>query len=435
MAAQKLALIWLRRDLRLEDHTAIDRALALGYRLQFIFIFDTEILGRLKEKADARVDFIHQVLHDLNGRIAKLGGSLHVAHGRPHLIWPDLIEEFKPSQVFWCKDYEPQAISRDVKISELLLKKGVSFEALKDQVIFEENDVVKDDGTPYTVFTPYKKKWLKALKPSSYRSFTYKLKSGDILPSQPRRLPSLSELGFKKTKIQFHSPTLDKKKISSYDENRDFPAVDGTTHLGIHFRFGTISVREAVRFALQHNEVWLSELIWREFFMQILFHFPHVENSSFRPQYDAIPWRNREDELEAWKQGKTGFPIVDAGMRELNETGSMHNRVRMIAASFLVKDLLIDWRLGERYFAEKLLDYDLAANNGNWQWVAGTGCDAAPYFRVFSPEQQTKKFDPENRYIEKWIPELKTSKYPEPIVDHSSARIRAVLAYKKALKK
>lgn len=423
----KINIFWFRRDLRLEDNTGLYHALKSGLKVVPIFIFDTEILDKLDHKADKRVDYIHQALEKINKELNDHHSGLKTYKGKPVEIFKKLIKDFNVDTVFCNTDYEPQAIKRDLEIADFLKENNVLFTDLKDQVIFEKNDILKSDNSPYTVFTPYSKKWKEKLENIVIHTgdfsnfFTWK-DHNDIL--------SLKDIGFKKTEIEFKKPLLDKRIIESYHEHRDFPALDNTTHLGIALRFGTISVRECVKYALEHSETWLNELTWREFFMQILFHFPYVVNYCFKKKYENIPWRNNEEEFQAWCEGRTGYPIVDAGMRELNETGFMHNRVRMITASFLTKHLLIDWRWGEAYFAEKLLDYDLSANNGNWQWAAGCGCDAAPYFRIFNPEEQTKKFDKAHQYIKKWLPE----NYNEnAIVEHKKARERALKTYKEAL--
>ena len=424
----KINIFWFRRDLRLEDNTALFHALESGVKVLPVFIFDQEILGQLNDKSDKRVDYVHQALTEINNELKKYNSGLKTLYGKPLEIFQQLIEDYDVSTVFCNIDYEPQAIKRDLAVLALLRSRNIEFQDFKDQVIFEKNDVLKSDHTPYTVFTPYSKKWkenFKAIKigklDANFENFLH-LKYTDIL--------SLEEIGFKKTDFKFEKPDLDHKIINTYDQFRDFPAMDHTTHLGIALRFGTISVRKCVEFASKHNDTWLNELIWREFFMQILFHFPEVVNKCFKKKYENIEWRNDEKEFKLWCEGKTGYPIVDAGMRQLNETGFMHNRVRMVTASFLTKHLLIDWRWGEAYFAEKLLDYELSSNNGNWQWAAGCGCDAAPYFRIFNPEAQTKKFDKDLEYIHQWL----TENYNEqPIVEHTFARERALGTYKKAL--
>ncbi|WEK70511.1 MAG: deoxyribodipyrimidine photo-lyase [Candidatus Chryseobacterium colombiense] len=423
----KINIFWFRRDLRLEDNVGLHHALQSGNNVLPVFIFDTEILDLLQDKSDKRVDYIQQALNDLDKELKIRKSSLKTYYGKPIDIFEQLKDEFEIDTVFCNRDYEPQAIKRDKQIAEFLKKLDISFSDFKDQVIFEENEILKSDQSPYTVFTPYSKKWKENLKSveeyeSDFSNFIQLKDSSSIL--------NLEDIGFKKTGINFIKPSLDRKIIDSYQQYRDFPALNHTTHLGIALRFGTISIRKCVKFALQHSYTWLNELIWREFFMQILFHFPYVVTHCFKEKYENIKWRNNEEEFKAWCEGKTGYPIVDAGMRELNETGFMHNRVRMIVASFLTKHLLIDWRWGEAYFAQKLLDYDLSANNGNWQWAAGCGCDAAPYFRIFNPEEQTKKFDKNLSYIKKWLADYDES---VPLVEHKFARGRALETYKKAL--
>lgn len=430
---QKITIFWFRRDLRLEDNAALYQALKSGTPVLPIFIFDTNILDKLENKTDRRVDFIHQTLEHLSVRLQGYGSSLKVLYTNPQKAFSILVNKFQIESVYANHDYEPYAKDRDEKIATFLKSKHIPFNTFKDQCIFEKEEVTKDDGKPYTIFTPYSKKWkqklnnfyLKAYPTEKYLKNFYQTKEFDR--------PSLKDIGFEKTDLSIPSSKVDVEIIKHYKEQRDFPALNGTSHLSVHLRFGTVSIRALARIALKYNETWLNELIWRDFYMMILHHFPHVATSAFKPQYDRICWRNNEQEFKAWCEGKTGYPIVDAGMRELNATGFMHNRVRMITASFLIKDLLIDWRWGEAYFAEKLLDFDLSANNGGWQWAASSGCDAAPYFRIFNPAEQTKKFDPKFEYIKKWVPEFNTSQYVNPIVEHSMARLRTLQAYKDAL--
>ncbi|KNB61330.1 cryptochrome/photolyase family protein [Chryseobacterium sp. Hurlbut01] len=424
----KINVFWFRRDLRLEDNVGLYHALKSEFNVLPIFIFDEEILDQLADKSDRRVDYIHQALSKMNDELKEQNSCLKTFYGKPLEIFKKLIESFDIDTVFLNRDYEPQAIKRDAETADFLNKNQIKFLDYKDQVIFEKNEVVKNDNSPYTVFTPYSKKWKEILNTKKIEKFNSNFKN--FLPLKSEKILSLKEIGFKKTDLEFKAPTLESKIIDSYDKFRDFPALNHTTHLGIALRFGTISVRKCVEFALKHNAIWLNELIWREFFMQILFHFSHVVQTCFKTKYENIKWRNDEKEFKLWCEGKTGYPIVDAGMRQLNETGFMHNRVRMITASFLTKHLLIDWRWGEAYFAEKLLDYELSSNNGNWQWAAGCGCDAAPYFRVFSPEAQTDKFDKDLKYIKEWLPENYNEK---PIVEHKLARERALKVYKEGL--
>lgn len=428
---KEISIFWFRRDLRLEDNFGFQKALSSGNSVLPIFIFDTEILDELEEKYDRRVDYIHQALTAIHSELKKHHSGLKTFYGKPIEILKNLTENFIVKSVYCNRDYEPYAIKRDNFIQEFLEAKGIEFLDFKDQVIFEKSEIVKPDETPYTVYTPYSKKWKFNLKPENYASVKIDLKN--LLKISENEIHSLKEIGFKSTDIEFKSPELNSKIVEKYDKYRDFPAMNHTTHLGIALRFGTISIRKCIDFALKHNETWLNELIWREFFMQILYHFPKVVTQSFKSKYDLIEWRNDESEFRLWCEGKTGYPIVDAGMRELNETGFMHNRVRMVTASFLCKHLLIDWRWGESYFAQKLNDYDLSANNGNWQWAAGSGCDAAPYFRIFSPDAQTLKFDKDLKYIRKWNPGFE-SFLSTPIVEHQFARERALVTYNKALK-
>ena len=428
----KVTIFWFRRDLRLDDNSGLARALTIGIPVLPIFIFDEEILEQLEDKGDRRLHYIHQALTHINAVLQESGASLNTFYGKPINIFKDLAEKFDIQGVYCNRDYEPKAIRRDKEIFEYCKSIEIPFKAIKDQVIFDKGDILKNDGTPYTVYTPYAKKWREKLSPDDYRSYTYGTEF--FFQQKQQRIIPLKQMGFLETDLIFEEPHLDASIIDHYDETRDYPALTGTTKLGIALRFGTISVRKCVAFALKHNATWLSELIWREFFMQILYHYPHVVTESFRKQYDTIPWRNDEEEFLQWCKGETGYPMVDAGMRQLNTSGYMHNRVRMVVASFLCKHLLVDWRWGEAYFAQKLNDYDLSANNGNWQWAAGSGCDAAPYFRVFNPALQAEKFDKNQEYIKKWVPELGTADYCQPMVDHQMARDRAIKTYSTALK-
>ena len=437
-------IFWFRRDLRLEDNTGLYHALKSGKPVIPVFIFDRNILDKLDDRTDARVTFIHNVLTDMKKKLNLLGSDLKIHFGYPEVVWKDLIRTYAPDEVFVNHDFESYAIERDESVKRMLQDINISFNSFKDHVIFEKNEVVKDDGKPYTVFTPYKRKWLQRLtEDTSVSVESLYLKSyccqdyydnfckfKDIMP-----LLSMQEIGFERSTIQAPPESVTSSLIKDYHNQRNYPAINGTSRLGVHFRFGTISIREKARKAVRLNETYLSELIWRDFYNMILYHFPHVERSAFRKEYDTIQWRNDEKEFDAWCAGKTGYPIVDAGMRELSATGYMHNRVRMITASFLTKHLLIDWRWGEAWFAKKLLDFDLASNNGGWQWAAGCGTDAAPYFRIFSPDAQTEKFDKERKYIKKWVPEVDSPDYPSPIVDHKFARQRCLAVYKDALDK
>ena len=428
---QKTSIFWFRRDLRLDDNIGLSEALKSDEKVIPIFIFDRDILDHLEDQYDRRVDYIHQALEKINQELKEFGSSLLTFHGKPLDVFKQLEKDFEIKSVFCNRDYEPSAIKRDDKVKDFLDSKKIDFFDFKDQVIFEKHEVAKDNGEPYTVYTPFSKKWKKQLTELDYASVKIDKNQFQKLPS--KKILSLKEIGFEKTDLDFVEPSLESKIIDVYDKTRDFPALDATTHLGIALRFGTISVRKCVRFALSHNETWLNELIWREFFMQILFHFPKVVNYCFKEKYENIAWRNNEAEFEKWCNGETGYPIVDAGMRQLNQTGQMHNRIRMVMASFLTKHLLIDWRWGEAYFAKKLLDYDLSANNGNWQWAAGCGCDAAPYFRVFNPDEQTKKFDKDLKYIRKWNPDFEKDILENRIVEHKFARERALETFKKGL--
>ena len=423
MSKKEIAIFWFRRDLRLHDNCGLFHALKSGYPVIPIFIFDKDILNELP-KNDARVSFIYETLNALNNQLIKIGSAVKIEFGSVEQVWEKLLKNFNIKEVYSNKDYEPYAIKRDLKIEQLCSEKDIAFKSFKDQVIFEEAEIVKDDGLPYTVYTPYKNKWLKKYSENTIKIFP----SEQFLENLHKEIyifPSLSAIGFQLSEIKVLP--YNNKCISSYNKTRDLPFVE-TSNLSVHLRFGTVSIRKLADFAIKTNATFASELIWREFFMQILYHFPKVVHQNFREKYNYIPWRNNEVEFKLWCEGKTGYPIVDAGMRQLNQTGYMHNRVRMITASFLCKHLLIDWRWGEAYFAKKLLDYDLSANNGNWQWVAGTGCDAAPYYRVFNPLTQQQKFDSDLKYIKQWNPNFKN--IPE-IVEHNFARERYLSALKK----
>jgi deoxyribodipyrimidine photo-lyase len=425
----------MRRDLRLFDNAGLFNALKHEQNVLPVFIFDTDILSKLPE-TDLRVQFIYETLSNLKKELQGLKCDLLVGVGSPVEVFKTLFEKHPIKAIYANHDYEPSARLRDEKVAKLCTQKKIEFKTFKDQVIFEKNEIVTDQEKPYTVYTPYKKKWLKALSPFYLKSYPIDLYKANFAKITPTSMPSLQSLGFTAQTFNFPDTQIKTPVLKNYAKTRDFPAHKiGTSHLGLHLRFGTVSVRELAREAKEHSDVWLSELAWRDFFMQILWHFPHVEKESFRPQYEKVAWRKDKSELELWKSGQTGYPLVDAGMRELNATGYMHNRVRMVTASFLTKHLLHHWLEGERYFAEKLLDYDLAANNGNWQWSAGTGCDAAPYFRIFNPEAQIERFDPEFEYVKKWVPEFGSDKYAKPMVEHKFARERALAAFKKGLEK
>lgn len=432
---QKLAIVWFRRDLRLDDNAALYHALNNHKAVLPVFIFDTNILNQLEDKYDRRVDFIHQQISELNDELIEFGSGIKVYQDTPESTFHKLTQEFDIEAVYTNHDYEPYAQERDGLVAKLLNDKNISFNTYKDQVIFEKDEVLKKDGTPYTVFTPYMKIWREKLNDFFLSSYPTEKYMGNLHQMNSQPILGLEALGFKKTDVNIPSKKSSIDIIKDYHNTRDIPSIQGTSRLSVHLRFGTISIRKLARFALENNQKYLNELIWREFYMMILWHFPHVVKNSFKPAYDAIKWRDDEEQFKRWCEGKTGYPIVDAGMRELNKTGWMHNRVRMIVASFLVKDLLIDWRWGEAYFAQKLLDFELSSNNGGWQWAAGTGCDAAPYFRVFNPYLQTKKFDPDLKYIKKWVPEFEELTYLQPIVDHAFARDRALKAYKIGLNK
>lgn len=428
-----MTVFWFRRDLRLDDNTALFHALNENETVLPIFIFDEIILTNL-EKNDARVTFIHNQLDKINTELVKINKSLAIFYGKPLEIFEKLIFENKITSVYTNHDYEPYARKRDVALNDLFKKHTIEFKTCKDQVIFEKSEITKDNGLPYVVYTPYSNKWKAKLKETNLVNYPSETLLNKITQhSYPFLL--LNEIGFEKTNITLPEYTISEKLISEYEATRNFPALkNGTSLIGIHLRFGTISIRKLVQYALQfQNETYLKELIWREFFMQILWHFPHTKMQSFKPKYDEIKWANNEVLFQKWCEGKTGYPMVDAGMRELNTTGHMHNRVRMVVASFLCKHLLIDWRWGETYFATKLLDYEQSSNVGNWQWAAGSGVDAAPYFRIFNPTEQIKKFDKELKYIKKWVPELETQHYPNPIVDHKEAREKCLRVYKEAV--
>ncbi len=433
---KKVSVFWFRRDLRLDDNVGFLAALKGEHPVLPIFIFDSEILEKLPEN-DPRVTFIYDTLQQMRSELQdNHGSSIAMYEGNPIQVFKSLIKEHEIAEVFTNRDYEPYALERDSAIEKLLKAEDIPFHTFKDQVIFEKNEVVKDDGDPYVVYTPFKNKWKEGFSEKEHLTIHYTSQYLQNLV-QHSRLPnlSLSDIGFKKSDIKVHEYDVTPTLIANYEDTRNFPAVEnGTSRLGPHLRFGTVSIRKIMKKAIaEKNEVFWSELIWREFFMQILWHFPHTVTDAFKTKYDRIPWRNNEEEFEKWKQGQTGYALVDAGMRELNATGYMHNRVRMLVASFLCKHLLIDWRWGEAYFAEKLLDYELSSNVGNWQWAAGSGVDAAPYFRIFNPMTQIDKFDKQKKYILKWIPELDKGTYPDKMVDHKEARERCLSTYKEAL--
>ncbi|HEY9185168.1 MAG TPA: deoxyribodipyrimidine photo-lyase [Salegentibacter sp.] len=431
---KEVNIFWFRRDLRLDDNIGFLAALKSKNPVLPVFIFDTEILDKLPEN-DARVTFIHGQLQQMRKDLQDdCGSSIAIYHGKPNDIFQQLIKEYKIAEVFTNHDYEPYAIKRDKEIADILSENNIGFHTFKDQVIFEKDEVVKKDGNPYVVYTPYMKVWKEQFKSLDLKIHYTSQSLNNLVKNS--RLPnlSLSEIGFKFSVIKVPDYDVTPTLIQQYEKTRNIPGKDGTSRLGPHLRFGTVSVRKMVKKAnAESNKTFLEELIWREFFMQVLYHHPNTLTESFKKKYDRIEWRNKEEEFEKWKTGKTGYPLVDAGMRQLNEIGFMHNRVRMLVGSFLCKHLLIDWRWGEAYFAEKLLDYEMSSNVGNWQWVAGSGVDAAPYFRIFNPTTQIEKFDKDKKYIRKWVQEYGTEKYPEPMVDHKEARERALSTYKQAL--
>ncbi len=432
---QPIAICWFRRDLRLQDNAALYHALKSGLPVLPLFIFDKNILDDLEDESDQRVAFIHDSLEKIQAQLIQLGSSLLVEYGQPTDVYQQLLKRYKLAAVFTNHDYEPYAIQRDTSIEALLTQNGASFHSYKDQVIFEKKEIMKEDSSPYSVFTPYSRRWKATFRPFHIKSYPTEKYFSALVTLKPLSIPTLKSLGFQPASNEFPSSTVDEELLKKYRERRDYPAINGTSRLGVHLRFGTISIRQLARKAMDSSESFLNELIWRDFYQMILWNFPHVgKGKAFRPEYDFIKWRNNETEFELWRNGMTGYPIVDAGMRELNATGYMHNRVRMITASFLTKHLLIDWRWGEAYFAKKLLDFDFASNNGGWQWASGSGCDAAPYFRIFNPTRQTENFDKDLQYIRKWVPELETFHYPKPIVDHVLARKRCLETYSQALK-
>lgn len=432
---EAINIFWFRRDLRLDDNAGLYHALKTNLPVVPIFIFDKKILDDLEDKADHRVEFIHAAISEMQSHLKNMGASLEVYYGFPSDIFSRLLEKYKIEKVFTNNDYEPYAKERDGEISKLLMAAGASFNAYKDQVIFEKEELMKDDGSPYSVFSPYSRKWLSMLNDFYLKSYPTEKYFNNFYKQPLREMPSLKEMGFQKVDKPFPSKELEEELINNYGDNRNFPGINGTSRLSVHLRFGTVSIRSLSKRSRQLSGSYLNELIWRDFYQMILWNFQRIgEGRAFKPDYDNIKWRNNETEFALWRQGTTGYPIVDAGMRELNETGFMHNRVRMVVASFLTKHLLIDWRWGEGYFAQKLLDFDFASNNGGWQWACGSGCDAAPYFRIFNPTLQTKKFDPDFIYIKKWVPEWEEFTYLKPIVEHEFARKRCLEVYNNAVK-
>lgn len=427
-------IFWFRRDLRLRDNAGLYHALNAGLPVLPVFIFDTNILDELRDRKDARVTFIHQALEKLEKELQSYASSLYVGIGTPEKIFAGLWAQYTVNAIYTNNDYELYALQRDQNIAKAAQKKHIAFYGYKDQVIFEGQEVTKEDGGFYSIFTPYYRKWLATLRSFHLLSYPSEKYAAHLLPCHHKQ-PTLADIGFCPSEIVLPPFSIPAKTINDYDRNRDFPFLEhGTTKLGVHLRFGTVSIRQLADYAQRHNAVYLKELIWREFYQMILQCFPQIrENNAFKKEYDNIRWRNDETEFDRWKSGTTGIPIVDAGMRQLSAAGFMHNRVRMIVASFLTKNLLIDWRWGEAWFAEKLLDFDFASNNGGWQWAAGSGCDAAPYFRIFNPLAQAEKFDPEEKYVRKWVPEYGSDKYPQPIVDLKATRERCLQVYKQAL--
>ena len=426
-------IFWHRRDLRTADNAGLYKALKKGDAVQPIFIFDQHILEELPED-DQRVLFIHQQLQLLKQKYNEHGSDLHIYYGRPKEVFEKVLGIYENViAVYTNRDYEPYAQLRDREIENFLSQKNIQFIGTKDHVVFEKNEVLKPDDTPYKVFTPYSRKWKENLVIHPQYEFDTKREFGNLNQGCKQGLITLEEMGFNPSqKKVFPNNSISEDIINNYHQTRDLPSIQGTSRLSVHLRFGTVSIRRVLSKA-QQNEKFLNELIWRDFYQMIIYHFPHSVHNSFKPEYDSITWENDEQKFKAWCEGKTGYPIVDAGMRELNETGFMHNRVRMIVASFLTKHLLIDWRWGEAYFAKKLLDFELASNVGGWQWAASSGVDAQPYFRVFNPYAQQEKFDKELKYVRKWVKEYGTSKYPKPIVNHAEARMRAIELFKSFL--
>ena len=429
---ENFSVFWFRRDLRLDDNLGLNAALSSGLKVIPIFIFDTEIINKL-EKNDLRIKMIHAALVKLND--AMLGNRCNVGMylGNPKAVFESLLKKYKIKSVYTNRDYEPYALERDKSIKSFLEKKNVAYKSFKDQVIFEKDEVVKDDGNPYKVYTPYSRKWIETLNARGFETCKSETKLNSLASLELPYL-TLKEIGFDEKEFDIPIFNINSKTIEKYEETRNFPYLNSTSRIGAHLRFGFVSIRKLVEKAhKKSNKTYLKELIWREFFMQILWHFPYTQEKSFKPKYDRIKWLNNDEEFKKWCEGNTGYPLVDAGMRELNQTGFMHNRVRMLVGSFLCKHLLIDWRWGEKYFAKKLLDYEMSSNVGNWQWVAGCGVDASPYFRIFNPKEQIKKFDKDFKYIKKWVPEFQSSLYPKEIIDHKFARNRCLETFKAAV--
>jgi deoxyribodipyrimidine photo-lyase len=431
-----ISVFWFRRDLRLHDNAGLYQALSVSDKVVPLFIFDKHILDDLEDKCDKRVAFIHKSILGLQKQLIQIGSSMELYYDYPLNVFRSLIQKYTVTAVFTNHDYEPYAKVRDDQVIDLLSSNGVPFFSYKDQVIFEKEEILKDSDLPYTVFSPYARKWLRRLNEVGIRSFETGEYFSHFYRQPPQPLPELSSMGFSDNEVAFPSDELESSLLVQYEKQRNFPGTDGTSRIGVHLRFGTVSIRKLVKMAREMSAVFLNELIWREFYQMVLWNFPQIgEGKSFKPEYDRIEWRNDQQEFERWSAGNTGYPMVDAGMRQLNETGFMHNRIRMVVASFLTKHLLVDWRWGEAYFAQKLLDFDFASNNGGWQWASGSGCDAAPFFRIFNPYLQTKKFDPDFTYISRWVPEFQEFHYPTPIVEHDFARKRCLDVYNKALRK
>lgn len=433
---EKITICWLRRDLRLQDQAALYHALRSGHPVVVLFIFDREILDDLDDRRDRRVEFIHQTVTQLQTALQQHGSDLLVYYDRPLPVWKQLLQQYNIAQVHINHDYEQYAIDRDAAVRTLLESQHIPLYSYKDQCIFDRDEVLSKAGKPYSVFTPYSKAWKAKVDDFYLRSYPTEKYFKQFYQGSFSGIPTLESMNFEVVGKPFPAQEIPVDTIETYAEKRDYPTLEATSRMSIHLRFGTVSIRELARKAQELSPTYLNELIWRDFYFQVLYHFPHINTGhAFRKEYDRIQWRNNEAEFEAWCQGRTGYPLVDAGMRQMNETGFMHNRIRMVTASFLAKHLLIDWRWGEAYFAKKLLDYDFSANNGGWQWAAGSGCDASPYFRVFNPALQAKKFDPKGQYVKKWVPEIDQVDYPDPIVAHETARERAIQTYRRAVKK
>jgi deoxyribodipyrimidine photo-lyase len=429
-----VSIFWFRRDLRLEDNIGLMHALKTRENVLPLFVFDPEVLQWGENKRNIQVGFVYDTLMGIKEKLEIIGSGLYVAAGKPLDVFKALMDSYHIFSVYANREYEPYTLQRDDEVAAFLASQGVEFHTYKDHVLFEQNEIVKDNGEPYTVFTAYKQRFLRKLNQSMVVPAPISKYAYNFFRTTPLPIPSLDDMGYSRVDVPVPPRKLPAELLKSYETDRDFPARNGTSHLGVHLRFGTVSIRKVTALAMQHSDTFLNELIWRNFYSVILWFFPRVVHASFKPAYDEIVWENNKEHFKAWCEGRTGYPLVDAGMRELNATGYMHNRVRMVTASFLCKHLLIDWRWGEAYFAQKLLDYDLASNNGGWQWAAGSGNDAAPYFRVFNPELQAKKFDPNVEYILKWVPEYGTMSYPKPIVVHAEARNRALARYAEAVK-